>query len=449
MQRLFESVFMKVCFISLGCDKNSVDTEKMMGLLNKEGHTFVYDPAEADAVVINTCCFIGDAKEESINTIIEIGELKKEGKVKALIVTGCLAQRYFDEIKTELPEVDGILGIASIDSIVEALNSIISGNAYAVKDELVNNPLSDGDRIITTGGYYEYLKISEGCNKRCTYCVIPYVRGNYRSIPMENLVAEAEALVSKGVRELILVAQETTLYGVDLYGQKMLPTLLKKLCEIEDLSWIRILYCYPEEITEELISVIKNEEKIVKYLDMPIQSGSDDVLKSMGRRTTVSEITSLINRLRSEIPDICLRTTLISGFPGENDDNHKETLDFVNNIRFDRLGVFTYSREEGTRASEMEEQVPEDVKEARRDEIMEIQQEIAFDITASFEGRVVKAMIEGFIPEENVYVGRTYRDAPDVDGYVFITADISLMSGDMVDVLITGTNEYDLIGELV
>jgi len=440
---------MKICFISLGCDKNSVDTEKMMGLLAKNGYTFSYDPQDADGVVINTCCFIGDAKEESINTIIEIGELKKSGKVKALIVTGCLAQRYFEEIKDELPEVDAILGIASTDKLLEALDYALSGNKYSVRDELNSNPLSDGKRVVTTGGYYEYLKIAEGCNKRCTYCVIPYVRGAYRSIPIDTLVDEARELVSNGVKELILVAQETTVYGMDLYGEKSLPRLLKELCRIEDLSWIRILYCYPEEITDELIEVIATEEKVVNYLDIPIQSGSDNILRKMGRKTTVDEITAKIAGLRKKIPDICLRTTLISGFPGESDEDHKNTCEFVKKLRFDRLGVFTYSQEEGTVAADLPMQVDEELKAKRQEEIMLLQQEIAFETTAMLKGKNIKAMVEGYIPEENIYVGRTYRDAPDVDGDVFITSNGTLVSGDIIDVLITGTDEYDLMGEQV
>ena len=421
----------------------------MMGALAENGYTFSFDPEDADCVVINTCCFIGDAKEESINTIIEIGELKKAGRVKGLVIAGCLAQRYTDEIKEELPEVDAIVGISSIDKIVEAVEASLVGKVYTAKEELKGNPLTKGKRILTTGGYYEYLKIAEGCNKRCTYCVIPYVRGNYRSIPMEDLVNEARELVDKGVKELILVAQETTVYGMDLYGEKSLPKLLKELCKIDGLSWIRILYCYPEELTDELIDTIGSEKKIVHYLDIPIQSGSDDILKRMGRKTTVSEITQLIDKLRKKIPDICLRTTLISGFPGETNANHKETCEFVENIGFDRLGVFTYSQEETTPAASMPDQVSDDIKKSRQEEIMQIQQDIAFDITASFEGMEMEAMIEGYIPEERIYVGRTYRDAPDVDGYVFIASERELLSGDIVNIKITGTDEYDLIGELL
>ncbi len=443
---------MKILFISLGCDKNLVDTEVMLGMLKEEGCSFTDDEAEAEAVVINTCCFINDAKEESINTILEMSELKKSGQIKALIVAGCLAQRYQKEIQEEIPEVDAIIGTSAILDIVDTLNQVLKGNAQNHVEELDKPPVGGRRRIVTTGGHYAYLKIAEGCDKHCTYCIIPKVRGSYRSIAIEDLLKEAAALAEGGVKELILVAQETTLYGMDLYGRKSLPRLLQELCRISGLVWIRILYCYPEEITDELIQVMKKEPKICHYLDIPVQSGSDNILKKMGRKTDSGQIKTIIGKLREEIPDICIRTTLITGFPGETEEDHEETLDFVDEMEFDRLGVFAYSPEEGTPAAEMPGQVPEDVKEMRRNEIMELQQEIAFDLARNMAGRRVNAMVEGKIEQEDVYVARTYKDAPGVDGYLFINTDEcldkSLMSGDFVAVTITGSNEYDLIGEM-
>ena len=439
---------MKILFISLGCDKNLVDSEVMLGELSKEGYSFTDDEAEADVIVVNTCCFINDAKEESINTILEMAELKKSGQIKALIVTGCLAQRYQDEIQKEIKEVDAIVGTTAIFSITQAIKEVLRGEPENHMDALDKAPAGGRERIVTTGGYYAYLKIAEGCDKHCTYCIIPKVRGSYRSIPMEELIEEARKLVLGGVKELILVAQETTLYGRDLYGKKCLPQLLRELCKIEDLEWLRILYCYPEEITDELIQVIKEEKKICHYLDVPVQSGSDTVLKRMGRWTDTGQIKNIIGRLRNEIPDICVRTTLISGFPGETEEDHEQTMDFVNEMSFDRLGVFTYSAEEDTPAAQMPDQIPDEIKKRRRDEIMELQQEIAFDAARDMVGRKVKAMIEGKVADEDAYVARTYKDAPGVDGYLFINTDRTFMSGDFTQVLITGSNEYDLIGEI-
>ena len=397
---------------------------------------------------MNTCCFINDAKEESINTILEMAELKKSGQIKALVVTGCLAQRYCDEIQKEIPEVDAIIGTTAISSITQTLEEILNGKPENHMETLEKPPVGGRKRVVTTGGYYAYLKIAEGCNKHCTYCIIPKVRGNYRSVPMEDLLKEAAELANGGVKELILVAQETTLYGVDLYGEKSLPKLLRELCRVEGLEWIRILYCYPEEITEELIQVIRQEDKICHYLDIPVQSGSDAILKRMGRRTDTAQIRAMIQKLRKEIPDICIRTTMIAGFPGETQENHEETMAFVDEMEFDRLGVFAYSAEEDTPAARMEDQIPEEIKEQRRDEIMELQQEIAFEAAGQMIGRRVKAMIEGKVAEEDAYVARTYKDAPGVDGYLFVNTEKQLMSGDFVDVVITGSNEYDLIGEI-
>ena len=439
---------MQILFVSLGCDKNLVDTEMMLGQLAEKGYTFTDDEAEADIAVVNSCCFIGDAKEESINTILQLAELKTEGQLKALIVCGCLAQRYKDEIQTEIPEVDAIIGTTAIDMIVETVDSVLAGKSENHLEDIDRACVYGVPRSVTTGGHFAYLKIAEGCNKRCTYCVIPSVRGNYRSIPMESLVREAKKLVENGAKELILVAQETTVYGIDLYGEKMLPELLRKLCTIEGLVWIRLLYCYPEEITKELIQVMKEQPKVCHYLDMPIQHASDKILAKMGRKTRKEELEGIIAKLREEIPDICLRTTLISGFPGETEKDHEELLDFVNRMEFDRLGVFPYSQEENTPAAEMLDQVEESVKLERQAEIMELQQDIAFDKDESMIGRSLLAMIEGKVADENAYVARTYRDAPNVDGYLFINTSRELMTGDFVQARVTGAYEYDLIGEL-
>ncbi len=441
-------VFMKIVFISLGCDKNLVDTEMMLGMLTEKGHFITDDESEADVAVINTCCFIHDAKEESIQTILEMAELKKSGQLKALLVAGCLAQRYHDEIQTEIPEVDAIIGTTAIDAIVEALDEVLAGAGHNHVEDINRKPVYDKKRVVTTGGHYAYLKIAEGCDKHCSYCIIPKVRGNFRSIPMESLVAEAKSLVEFGAKELILVAQETTLYGKDLYGKKCLPELLHKLCEIPGLYWIRILYCYPEEITDELIKTIKTEKKICHYLDIPIQHGADKILKRMGRRTNQQEIRDIVEKLRREIPDICLRTTLITGFPGETQEDHEELYNFINEMEFDRLGVFTYSPEEDTPAATFAEQVDEEIKLDRQAELMELQQEIAFELAERMTGRVVLAMIEGKVPDENAYVARTYKDAPNVDGFVFVQTSRELMTGDFVQVKITGSYEYDLIGEI-
>lgn len=440
---------MKILFISLGCDKNLVDTEVMLGLLASRGYEMTDDETQADVIVINTCCFIHDAKEESIQNILEMAEYKKRGTVKALIVTGCLAQRYRQEIIDEIPEVDEVLGTTAYDKILDAVDAALRGEHEVMLSELDALPLSDTRRLVTTGGHFAYLKIAEGCDKHCTYCIIPKIRGNFRSIPMDRLVREAQELADQGVKELILVAQETTLYGKDLYGEKSLHILLKKLCEISGLRWIRILYCYPEEITDELIQVIKEEPKICNYLDLPIQHANDKILGRMGRRTSKQELVDIIGKLRSEIPDICLRTTLITGFPGETQEQHEELMEFVDEMEFDRLGVFTYSPEEDTPAAEMPDQIDEEVKLDRQAELMELQQEIAFDNAQDMVGREVLVMIEGKVADENAYVGRTYRDAPNVDGLIFINTDEELLSGDFARVRVTGAVDYDLIGELL
>ncbi len=450
---------MKILFVSLGCDKNRVDTEVMLGMLSTRGYSFTDDEDEAEAAVVNTCCFINDAKEESINTILELAERRKSGQLKALIVAGCLGQRYQEEIQKEIPEVDEIVGIAAIDKIIDAVDETIKRDKmYCHKnyfEDLGKKPVGGLKRVITTGGLFNYLKIAEGCDKHCTYCIIPKVRGGYRSVPMEQLLVDAQNLADAGVTELLLVAQETTLYGTDIYGEKKLPELLHKLCQIDGFKWIRILYCYPEEINEELIQTIKSEPKICHYLDLPIQSGSDRILKLMGRKTNNAEIRALVKHLREEIPDICLRTTLISGFPGETAKDHNETMELVRDLRFDRLGVFTYSQEEDTPAATMPDQVTERVKKTRQGKLMRLQQEIAFEAAEQMVGRTVDAVIEGRITDADdedglSYVARTYKDAPDIDGYLFITGvQRELMTGDYVKVLITGSNEYDLIGEMI
>ena len=441
---------MKILFISLGCDKNLVDTEMMLGQLSEEGFTFTDDETQAEVIVVNTCCFINDAKEESINTILEMAELKKQGTLKALVVTGCLAQRYKEEIQTEIPEVDCILGTTAIDQIVEAVKEVLDGQQVGLKhvEDINRKPVYGKKRIMTTGGHYAYMKIAEGCDKHCTYCIIPKIRGNFRSVPMEALIEEAKGLVERGVKEIILVAQETTLYGQDLYGRKALPELLDKLNAIPGLYWIRILYCYPEEVTDELIDAIKRNKKVCHYLDIPIQHGSDAVLKRMGRRTNEGQLRDIVEKLRREIPDICLRTTLISGFPGETEEDHEAVMHFVDDLEFDRLGVFTYSPEEDTPAAMMADQIEEEVKEDRRAEIMELQQEIAYEKADAMIGQKVMVMIEGKVADENAYVGRSYKDAPNVDGYVFVNTSLNLMTGDFVPVIITGSYEYDLIGEV-
>lgn len=441
---------MKILFISLGCDKNLVDSEYMLGFLIKAGYEITDDEAEADVVVINTCSFIHDAKEESVQNILDMARLKEEGRLKALLVTGCLAQRYQKEILDEIPEVDAVLGTASYDKIVEAVEQVLGGSAFVQADDINRLPLPDAKRTVSTGGHYAYLKIAEGCDKHCTYCVIPSLRGNFRSIPMERLIKEAKEMVEGGVRELILVAQETTLYGVDLYGRKCLHQLLKKLCEIDGLYWIRVMYCYPEEIYDELIRVMKEEDKICNYLDLPIQHACDEILRRMGRKTSKQQLIDTIHKLRTEIPDISLRTSLITGFPGETQQQHEELLEFVDEMEFDRLGVFTYSQEDGTPAAAMPDQIDEEVKLDRQAEIMELQQEVSLDLAEEkMVGRDVLVMIEGKVEGENAYVGRTYRDAPDVDGLIFVNTDLDLVSGDFAMVHVTGALEYDLIGEIV
>ena len=421
----------------------------MLGMLASRGYEMTNDEQEADIIVINTCCFIHDAKEESIQNILEMAEYKKNGSAKALIVTGCMAERYRQEILDEIPEVDEVLGTTAYDRILDAVDAALAGQHEVLTADLNALPLPETKRLVTTGGHFAYLKIAEGCDKHCTYCIIPKIRGNFRSVPMERLLKEAQDLAEQGVKELILVAQETTLYGKDLYGEKSLPKLLRELCKISGIRWIRILYCYPEEITDELIQVMKEEPKICHYLDLPIQHANDTILKRMGRRTSKQELIDIVQKLRKEIPDICLRTTLITGFPGETQEQHEEVMEFIDTLEFDRLGAFTYSPEEDTPAATFEDQIDEEVKEDRQADIMELQQEIAFDKAEDMIGREVLVMIEGKVADENAYVGRTYRDAPNVDGLIFINTDVELISGDFAKVKVTGALDYDLIGELI
>ena len=439
---------MKVLFISLGCDKNLADSEEMLGLLTGKGHEIVDSEEEAEVIVINTCCFIHDAKEESIENILEMAEYKKAGTCKVLIVTGCMAQRYKEEIIEEIPEVDAVLGTTSYMDILKAIDEACEGRHFQEFRDINELPEDSGRRVLTTGGLYGYLKIAEGCDKHCTYCIIPSLRGRFRSVPQERLIAQAEHMAEQGVKELILVAQETTMYGTDLYGKKTLHLLMKELCKIKGIRWIRVLYCYPEEIYDELIQVMKEEKKICHYLDLPIQHASDRILKRMGRRTTRAQLTATIEKLRKEIPDIVLRTTLITGFPGETEEDHQELMEFVDEMEFDRLGAFTYSPEEGTPAETMEDQIPEEIKEERRDEIMELQQEISLEKGNDRIGQELLVMIEGKVSGESAYIARTYGDAPKVDGYIFVQTGELLMTGDFAKVRVTGALEYDLIGEL-
>ena len=440
---------MKVLFISLGCDKNLVDSEFMLGKLTRNDFAITDDETKADVIVINTCCFIHDAKEESIQSILEMASYRTEGKCKALIVCGFLAERYRDEILKEIPEVDAVLGTNSTEQICEAISKVLEGQKYESYQPLTGIEKHEAKRSVSTGGHYAHLKIAEGCSKHCTYCIIPSIRGEFRSVPMEDLVEQAKELAESGVKELILVAQETTLYGIDLYGRKSLHLLLDELNKIPGIYWIRLMYCYPEEIYDELITAIRDNEKVCHYIDMPIQHINSDILRRMGRRTNKEMLIEKIAGLRREIPDIAIRTTLICGFPGETLDQHEELMEFINETEFDRLGVFTYSPEEGTPAADFQDQIAEEVKEDWQADVMELQEEIILDKNETMIGREIMVMIEGKVADENAYIGRSYRDAPDIDGYVFVNTDAELMSGDFARVKIIGAYEYDLIGELL
>ena len=439
---------MRIYFVSLGCDKNTVDSEMMLGMINGAGVEITMSLDDADGVIINSCAFIADAKEESINTILEMAKRKQEGKLSKIIVTGCLAQRYKDEIIKEIPEVDAVVGIQSFDKIVEIL-LCDDKEPRVVTDDLKLAPISGHKRLLTTSTHYAYMKIAEGCDKHCTYCIIPKLRGGFRSVPMDTLLNEAKDLAERGIKELILVAQETTLYGVDITGRKQLPELLRELAKVDGIEKIRLLYTYPEEINDELIGAIKIEPKVCHYIDMPIQHASDRVLKRMGRRTSNADLRNIIKKLRCEIPDIVLRTTLITGFPGERLSDYRILKEFVRDIGFDRLGVFTYSREEGTAAANMKGQLPEFVKKLRRNGIMKLQQHIVYEKNEAMVGRELSVSVDGKLVEDGVYVTRSYMDAPDVDGIVFVSTDRELMCGDSLKVRITGADGYDLVAEEV
>jgi ribosomal protein S12 methylthiotransferase len=441
---------MNIYFVSLGCDKNLVDSENMLGILHENGYQITNEEQEADIIIVNTCCFINDAKQESINTIIEMAEYKKSGALKALIVTGCLAERYKDEILTEIPEVDALLGTSSFSEILKVIEKITDGKKHTHFESLDSLPKVTSKRMLTSGSYSAYLKIAEGCDKHCTYCIIPQVRGNYRSVPMEDLISEATYLAEQGVKELILVAQETTLYGKDIYGEKSLPKLLRELCKIQGVEWIRILYCYPEEITDELIDTMKEEPKICRYLDIPIQHASNRILKLMGRKTSKEDLIEIISKLRTNLPDIVLRTTLITGFPTETEEEHQELLEFVKCMQFERLGVFTYSKEDNTAAAKLKPQITAKIKKQRQKDIMKLQQSVVFQHTSQLVNNEYEVLIEGKIADEqNVYIGRTYMDAPQVDGFLFLNAEADLMSGDLVKAVVSGAKGYDLVGDLV
>ena len=439
---------MKILFVSLGCDKNLVDTENMLGILKNKGFEFTDDEWEADIIAINTCCFIGDAKQESINTILEMAEHKKDARCKVLVVAGCLAHRYQDEIIKEIPEVDAFVGTSSYDKIADMINSVLEEKGISNFVEDANRmPMVEADRIVTTPGYYEYLKIAEGCDNRCTYCTIPSLRGKYRSRNIESLVKEAEILADKGVRELILIAQDTSLYGKDLYGEQKLHVLLQEISKIEDIKWIRILYCYPENVYDELIDEMASNPKVLHYLDMPVQHTNDRILKLMGRRSTGAKIKDTVNRLRAKMPDMCIRTTLITGFPTETQEEFESVIDFMKEVKFDRLGVFTYSPEEGTPACRMDGQIDEEIKAQRKESIMEAQMEISAELGQKFVGKTLEVIVEGKI--DDLYCGRSFRDCYEIDGFVFFKSSEELIAGDFYNIKITSAGDYDLIGERV
>ena len=444
----------KISFVSLGCDKNLIDSEIMLGLIDEEGYEITYDDSEADIIIINSCGFIMDANQEAIDKVLEMADYKKEGKCRALIVTGCMAQRYKDEIFESLPEVDAVVGTGDFENIGVVIKRLLEGEKQVelVTDkEHLLNPDNSYKRIITTTGGFSYLKIAEGCDNHCTYCTIPSLRGHYRSRTIESLVKEANILADKGVRELILIAQDTSLYGQDLYGRKALPELLRELSKIEDIKWLRILYCYPENITDELIEEMASNEKVLHYLDMPIQHSENRILKLMGRRSTREGLISIIEKMRSKMPDMCIRTTLITGFPTETEEEFKAQCDFIKEVGFDRLGVFTYSQEEGTPAARMDGQTDEEVKAERKDYILKLQRSISASICEKYVGKTLEVIVEGKIDgeEENIYCGRSYRDCYEIDGFVFFKSDEELLAGDFYNIKITEAGDYDLIGERI
>ena len=446
---------MNILMVSLGCDKNLCDSEAMLGLLAKHNYNITNDEQEADAIIVNTCSFIKDAMEESVNTVLEMAKLKQQN-LKYLIVTGCMAQRFKDEIFDEIPEIDACLGTSSFDKILDVIeelkarDGIEDAEEISVYDDIDRlATITESNKVITSGTFMGYLKIAEGCDKFCTYCVIPHIRGHYRSVPMEQLLKEAEYMASQGIEELVLVAQETTCYGKDLYGEKRLHVLVRELAKIDGIKWIRLMYCYPEEIYGELIDCFKEEPKLLHYIDMPMQHSEDAILKRMGRRTDRASIEAVIGKLREAAPDIAIRTSLIAGFPGETQEEHEALMAFLDEQELDRVGVFTYSREDGTPAATFENQIDEETAEQWRNEIMELQQEISLDKNETFVGKIMQVIIEGYSSDDDVYVGRTYRDAPGVDGLVFVNCDYELMSGQIVDVRINEVGPYDMIGGIL
>ncbi|MBS4868083.1 MAG: 30S ribosomal protein S12 methylthiotransferase RimO [Eubacterium sp.] len=443
----------KISFVSLGCDKNLIDSEIMLGLIDEDGYTITYDDSEADIIIINSCGFIMDANQEAIDKVLEMADYKKEGHCKALIVTGCMAQRYKDEIFEALPEVDAVVGTGDFESIGDVIKRLLEGEKQVklvTNKEHLLNPDNSYKRIITTTGGFSYLKIAEGCDNHCTYCTIPSLRGHYRSRTIDSLVKEAEILASKGVRELILIAQDTSLYGSDIYGKKSLPELLRKLSQIEDIKWLRILYCYPENITDELIDEMASNPKVLHYLDMPIQHSEDRILKLMGRRSTNAGLKKIIGKMREKMPDMCIRTTLITGFPSETQDEFKAQCDFIKEVKFDRLGVFTYSPEDGTPAARMDNQIDEDVKAERKDYLLQVQKGVSVNICQQYVGKILEVIVEGKIEDDdNVYCGRSYRDCYEIDGFVFFKSEDELLAGDFYKIKITEAGDYDLIGERI
>ena len=439
-----DKVAIKIGFVSLGCNKNLCDTENMMGLLAENGFEITPNPEEAEVVVVNTCGFIESAQQESIDTILEMAQYK-EKNCTLLVVCGCLAQRFAEEIRQEMPEVDVIVGTTAFDEIVEAINEGLKGKKNSYIYDINKDVMENLPRIRTTPRAVAYLKIAEGCDNKCTYCAIPYIRGKYRSRSEENILAEAEALAADGVREIIVVAQDTTRYGIDLYGEKRISQLLRKLCKISGIEWVRVHYSYPEEIDEELIKTISEEDKIVKYLDIPVQHGASSVLKRMGRKTTRSRLEERVKKLRTQIPDITVRTSIIAGFPGETEEEFEELCDFLESVKFDRVGVFAYSCEEGTPAAKMNGQLPEEIKEARRDKVMELSQRISLERNNSMIGKTVRVITEGF--EENLYYGRSGGESIEIDPKIYFGAHRELNAGDFVDVTIKSADIYDLYGE--
>ncbi|SHI78538.1 SSU ribosomal protein S12P methylthiotransferase [Geosporobacter subterraneus DSM 17957] len=440
---------LKVYVETLGCAKNMVDSEIMMGLLTNYDYVLTKDKHTADIVIVNTCGFIEAAKQESIDTIIALGQLKNEGNCRLLVVAGCLGERYSEDLMKELPEVDAIIGTGNFPEIIQILDDTLQGKKIIKSGNINIQIAEDLPRIISTPKHTAYLKIADGCDNGCTYCIIPKLRGSYRSRAIEQILKEAQALADNGVKEIILIAQDTTRYGIDLYGKYKLADLLKELCKIEALSWIRVLYCYPDEITEDVIEVIASEKKICKYLDMPIQHCNNQVLKRMNRRTNKEHILKVIDKLRRNCPEIALRTSLIVGFPGETEEQFKELKQFVSDVQFDRLGVFTYSQEEDTPAASLPDQIPEEIKEKRRDEIMIIQQQISYKKNMEKIGNIYDILVEEKVEGESVYIGRTAYDAPEIDGIVYVHSERTLGPGVFVRVLIKDALEYDLMGEML